>query len=245
MPFDPTAPGNPHEFAKRQHIHMAHCIGRFCNAKKKVEVWDKKSNKKLPDKKKDDDFFCAKRAWDERAEKDFMGEIEGAFRIVLNNSVTFSVRDHAAITKYFILWQLRHFYGNNDIGDAHIPGISGSKLSKAQEEILEINRMTFIRNNGLMPSRFMAAISMQAEFYELCHKNSNLEWGLVTTSSGEFVCPDCCRMLAIIPISPSQAFIAGIQDGDVTIDQVREINKELIDIATNYYFARDLSKCPI
>lgn len=244
MPFEPPSQGNPYEFALKQHIHMAHCIGKFCNAQKKVEVWDKNYNKKLPDKKKDARFFCAKRAWDERAEKGYMHEIEDAFRKTINGSDAFSERNHVAITNYFILWQLRHHYGNNDIGDVRIPGMPGSALAKNQEEILESKGISYIRNNGLMPSRFMTSISMQLDLYELCDKHNDLKWGLVKAISGEFICPDCCKMLAIIPISPLQAFIAGRQDYDISFDQVKSINKQLVEISTNYYFARELSKCP-
>lgn len=243
MPFEPPQSGNPHQFTLNQHIHMAHCISKFYGTNRKVEVFFKKTGEIIP-RKKDAAIFCAKRAWDERAEKGYMQDVEGGFRHVINSCKTFFDRDHLAITKYFKLWQLRHYYWASDIGDVYIPGISGSGLTKDQEEKLEAEDITYIREGGLFPARFMVGINIQAEIDMFLLEKKDMKWGLLQALSGEFICPDCCQQLAIIPISPCQALVANNQDRDVSIDEVRVLNKELVAISTDYYFARELSKCP-
>ena len=72
-----------------------------------------------------------------------------------------------------------------------------------------------------------------------------MKWGLLSAKDGEFIVADCYNDLTLIPISPILAFCAGYKDIDIDRDTVANINKQSIDKSSNFYFAQDLSKCPV
>ena len=75
MTFERTRKGNPLELAIDQHFHTAHSIAKFYNHKFKVDVFEVSTGKIL-ERNKRAKIFCAKRNWDERAERGYMVNIE-------------------------------------------------------------------------------------------------------------------------------------------------------------------------
>jgi hypothetical protein len=71
--------GNPHRLAIRQHILPVKSIARFSKSDGRVWVFEKLKNAKRR-AKPSDEIFCARRAWDERTEVDFMKKIEDEFQ---------------------------------------------------------------------------------------------------------------------------------------------------------------------
>jgi hypothetical protein len=65
----------------------------------------------------------------------------------------------------------------------------------------------------------------------------------VHAQSGEFIVPDI-PLSAIIPLSPKLALVA-FADGTIFEQNVAVINSALRAGCSEYYFARDLSKCQL
>jgi hypothetical protein len=62
-----------------QHVFPLASIARFANTEGRVSLHDlARSKVRFP--KPDHDIFCAKRAWDQRAERGYMKEIEDEFK---------------------------------------------------------------------------------------------------------------------------------------------------------------------
>lgn len=89
----------------------------------------------------DDELFCARRSWDDRAESGYMKEIEDGFQILAREIIGgrrgINVQSSKIVTRFFALWFLRFHFRHNPIPDHPIFGIVGEELSKDQEEILE------------------------------------------------------------------------------------------------------------
>lgn len=244
MPFEKPQKGNPHKFTVRQHIHTAYCIGKFVGEDKKVEVKFIESGD-TERKGKRSMIFCAKRNWDESTEKGLMGDIEKIFHEVMSNPKSFQERDHQGISKYFLLWYLRHHFYSQPIEDAILHNITGSGLTKKEEEILESKGAFYIREGGEVPARFITGtqILMLLDYYWPNIKD--FKWGLLQAQGAEFIVADCYQDLTFMPISPTLAFSAGHIDSIADPKFVAEANKHSVRVSSVFYFAKSLSKCPI
>ena len=244
MGFEKPAKGNPHKFVIKQHFHTAHSIGKFHCDDDKLDVFIKESG--LTERKhKRSSVFCAKRNWDQKAEIGLMTDIEHSFHEEINNTKSFEERDHSAISEYFLLWRIRHNFHTSRMDDVVLNGISGSGLSREEEEILESKGASFVREGGVVPSRFMTGIQVLMQLVQQRPGVKNLKWGLLKACEGEFVVADCYKDLTFMPISPTLAFCAGYEDMNIDRSGVATANKQSIEKSSAFYFARDLSQCPI
>ncbi|GFD73853.1 hypothetical protein ACI7YQ_19780 (plasmid) [Alteromonas marina] len=244
MPYEPTIKKNPQQLAIKQHFHTAHAISLFYDSDKKVEVMELSSGE-IVQRHKRAKIFCTKRTWDQQAETGYMARIENAFHKEIDHVKAFSERNHEAISKYCLLWRLRHEYHLSDPIDSVLNGVSGSGLTKEQEEILESKGMGFIREGGVVPSRFTTSIQIQTILDRDWGTCRHFKWGLIEAQDGEFIVADGYGDFAFIPISPKKAFWAGQDDQIITRQQLAEVNKESVSRAKQYYFARKISECPI
>ncbi|EGR0102463.1 hypothetical protein LH716_004226 [Vibrio vulnificus] len=242
MDYERTRKKNPLGITINQHFHSAHSISKFCNRDKKVEVFNKETSSILT-RKKDAMIFCAKRNWDERAEHGYMADIEKAFHNQIDNIRT--KRDHQAISKYYLLWQLRYQVHINRLPNLKLDGIPPDYLTKEQQEILEKRNVGFVNSDGEMPARQATGILIQRNISELMKRFTNTEWGLLHAKEGHFLCADSYQNLCFIPVGPKFAFAAGLSDKLVDIEELALINKESVLSAKEFYFAKDLKKCPI
>lgn len=244
MSFEPPAKGNPNQFVINQHIHTAHAISKFQDQDKKVDVHLFKTNK-TERKHKRANIFCTKRNWDQKAETGVMARIERAFHTEINNIKPFSERNHSAISEYFLLWRIRHHFHISRMKDIPCRDITGSNLTKEEEEAIESNGAMFIRENGVVAARFMTGIQILIQLNRQRPGVNNLRWGLLTSTDGEFIVADCYNDLTFMPISPIHAFCAGYPDMEIDRKTVGELNKISKETSTNYYFAKNLTLCPI
>lgn len=244
MPYEPTIKKNPKQLTIEQHFHTAHAISLFYDSDKKVEV-NELSSGEIFKRHKRAKIFCTKRTWDQRAETGYMVPIENAFHEEIDNIKSFSERNHQAISKYCLLWRLRHNYHLSNPDDTVLNGISGSGLTKEQEEILESKNVSFVRDGGVVASRFSSGLQIQISLDRDWHACSHFKWGLIEALDGEFLVADSYGDFAFIPISPKLTFLAGESDQKISRQQLAEINKETIARAKEYYFARKISECPI
>jgi hypothetical protein len=74
-----TRAGNPNRLTLNQHIFPTQSIKRFTNESGRVSVHDLCVNNSFS-AKPDNPIFCARRAWDERAETGYMKRIEDEFQ---------------------------------------------------------------------------------------------------------------------------------------------------------------------
>ncbi len=84
----------------------------------KVQINNLIAGKILP-VKPSDKLFCARRAWDQRAESGYMKTIEDAFQVLVNRiildpiSITFSPKEKMLISRFYALWVLRYNHSRN------------------------------------------------------------------------------------------------------------------------------------
>jgi len=244
VPYEPTTKKNPRQLTIEQHFHTAHAISLFYDSDDKVEVYDL-SMGKIVKRHKRAKIFCTKRTWDQRAETGYMVPIEDAFHEEIDNIKSFSERNHEAISKYCLLWRLRHEYHLSNPDDTVLNGVSGSALTKGEEEILESKNAIFARDGGVVASRFSSGLQIQIALDRDWHACRHFKWGLIEALEGEFLIADGYGDFAFIPVSPKQAFWAGESDQKISWQQLAAVNKETISRAKEYYFARKISECPI
>jgi len=244
MAYEPTMKKNPRQLTIEQHFHTAHAIAKFYCSDDRVEI-KLLSDGETVKRHKRAKIFCTKRKWDQRAERGYMVDIESAFHDEIDNIKPFDERNHEAISKYCLLWLHRHQYHLEDIDDAQLNGIKGSDLNKVQEEILESKGGVFVREGGVVPSRFNSGLQIQMMLDRDWHTCSHFKWGLIEAVDGEFLCSDGYKDLPFIPISPKLAFWAGESDQEISRQQLTEINKISVEKASEFYFSRNLSECPV
>lgn len=78
-----TQKGNPHQLTLLQHIFPSKSIDRFCNGNGVVDMYMFNHGKRRT-AKPSDKFFCARRKWDERAEKGYGKDVEDEFQQVVD-----------------------------------------------------------------------------------------------------------------------------------------------------------------
>jgi len=234
---------NPFNITIKQHFHAAHAISKFYNNDSKVEVFIKESNETVL-RGKSSSIFCAKRTWDQRAEHGFMASIESAFFSEIDNIKTIKERNHMAISEYFFLWHLRYSYMINPKDDIVLNGVNESGLSRKQEECIESNHGSYIREGGISPARFMNGFLIQRDIDYFISMHKHLTWGLLKAEVGEFVVADYYEDNLIVPVDPQRIFVSGYDDAIINLESVKKINRISIGVAEKFYFARDLSKCP-
>jgi len=246
--YEPVSKGNPKQLATQQHIHTAHSISMFYDDSGKVDVFFKEQNNRQRLNKKAK-AFITRRTWDERSERGYMVDIETLFHKEIDDIKKFSTRNHEAISKYSLLWCLRHQWHISEKPDVELnctssSGNNGESLEKAQEEVLESKGGSFFRQGGILPSRFDVGLNIQINLDKYWAKYSGIEWGLLEATAGEFVVADRYDGRLLIPISPTLAFVANASDRHISEDDVASINRNSISSAYSHYFARNLDNCP-
>lgn len=244
MAFERPQKGNPKQLVIDQHFHTAHAIAKFYDTDDKVEVKFLNTNsvEKRHSRAK---VFCTKRNWDQRAEVGFMSKIEKNFHDAIDSMKPFDQRNHKAITKYYLLWCVRHLFHLSPIEDQSVAGIVGGGLSKPQEEVLESKGMMFIRSDCTIPSRFITGHEILKVIDEHWPSVEDLRWGLLESKNGEFIVADSYKGLTFMPISPKLAFAANYQDSPIDEVFLANANKQSVEMSTDFYFAKNLSNCPI
>src|SRR5438552_7959817 len=107
MKWETTQKAEPHRLTIRQHTFPRASIARFANISRRVQVHRIKTNR-LFLAAPDNEVFCAKRVWDQRAEDGFASKIERPFQILANAIVAGTVsviaeRDKKTINSFFAL----------------------------------------------------------------------------------------------------------------------------------------------
>jgi hypothetical protein len=243
MSYERPTKGNKQQLAIDQHFHTAHAIAKFYGEDENVEVRIVESNE-IVKRQKRASIFCTKRTWDEKAERGYMSRIEKAFHEEIDHIKPYAKRNHAAISEYFLLWELRFKYHILDLADPKL-GVEGTQLTKTQEEILEKKGYCFLRENGIYPSRFISSTSIVIDIDRHWPSLKDIKWGMLESKDAEFVVADSYKEMMLIPFEPRRLFAANFNDMTISNINVARINKESVASSTIFYFGKDLSKCPI
>lgn len=248
MKFEKTQTGNPHRLTVAQHVFPKSGIRRFCNSDGAVQVFSRKLGRVLS-LAPGNEFFCVKRVWDQSAETGIGKRAEDRFGSLANGILsgtvkTIGVFEKRVVEEFFSLWRTRHKFKIEGLPDINFPEFSGDQLTKNEQEILESKHVTFMLD-GVMPGRFAASIHLFGFYSQFSMDNHRMQWGIVRAGQGEFIVPDCFQDMMVIPLSPTIAIAADQPNSVLTLDEVAAINQLAISRATDYFFARDLSKCPL
>lgn len=71
------------------------------------------------------------------------------------------------------------------------------------------------------------------------------KWGILKSTEAEFLVPDNFSAYSVLPLSPTIALVEGHADQQIGFQQVADINGQAVHGCHRYYFARDITRCPI
>jgi hypothetical protein len=178
-----------------------------------------------------------------------MKRIEDRFQaiaqpIIDGQTATVTPEQKAAIDRMFALWYMRARYRELDTQEIQLAGITGDELTKFQEERLEKNGYAFTRRGGRMPARQFNGFQLQMRIDRYARRLAVVRWGIIHTQSGEFIVPDV-PTYTVLPLTPTIALIGSAPDGIILEANLAEINRSVRANSQAYFFARDLTHCPV
>ena len=231
----------------RQHVFPAKSIARFADVGGQVSLQDLVRGKERP-AKPGDAIFCARRAWDQRAER-YMKKIEDEFQIlaakVIEGVLTeIGEAENGVFNRFYALWYFRARRRNLPEQEIGLDGVTGGGgLNRDQEENLEIQGYTFVRD-GKFLGRHINGLQLQVLINGYANKwRDEHEWGIIRAETGEFVVPDVPTR-SMIPLTPHLCLISGGVTGTILQSNVAEINRIVRAASHEYFFARDFASCP-
>lgn len=182
-----------------------------------------------------------------------MKKIEDSFQNlatkIINNKgkIHLEEDDNWIATNFFALWYHRAYRNTNPIQDVQLKGIAGGeKLTKDEEELLEINNVVFARgDNALVPGRFMNGINIQMGINRIARELGKLKWGIVSSMESEFIVPETFSSCRILPISPKIILLGDSENLIIPKRWIIQVNQLAVSFCRTYYFAHKLSNCPI
>lgn len=166
-------------------------------------------------------------------------------RIVDCELIGIPANEKEIVDRFYALWYMRARHRRLELQEIQLHGVAGETLSLEQEENLEANHYLWVRADGKMPARQLNGLHLQQEIDGYCRNLSHITgWGIVRPILGEFIVPDTA-LATIIPLTPQLALTAFAGDGFVTMENLAEVNRFMVDNSQEYYFARDLDACPL
>jgi hypothetical protein len=251
MKYEKPQKGNPHALTVQQHTVPVRSIQRFSSAAGTVHVRYLRNGKELR-LRPDDQLFCAKRTWDEHAERGFMKSIEDNFQAIVERIVSGATdelgpADSDVLNKFVLLCNARaqwKAFRPEDLDLASMGVISAEQNpTKDEQELLEKNRIAFTRPDLTMPSRFIVGPRMQVNILAQSKRLRNVRWGILRSRGGEFILPDMSSS-GILPITPDIYLCPNTENAMLSEDQVRELNRIAISRSVEWYLARDFATSP-
>jgi hypothetical protein len=239
--------GNPHQLTVDQHCFPRACIARFCDDDGTVAV-KTTSDQGIVRRKPTAKIFCAKRAWDQKAETGFMQAVERNYHSLAERICTYGERalseeDSETITAMYCLWCIRSMHRNSPIADQVIKGVLGlaAEVTKDNMEELEAAGIFSVRPDMTIPGRQLAGITILRNLDLARDKLKGTRWLILESTSDEFVAPDQALARMILPLSPILCFVheceTAILNGGLNVNG---INQLMINQSLEYYFGRSL-----
>lgn len=273
MTYEPTQKGNPHKLTIHQHTFPKTSISRFCDERGNVSVY-KIAQRKVISLKPKDIMFCAQRTWDHKSEISHIKAIEDSFQSLVKRILSGSINklgilDTITINEFYCLWNIRNDHKHNRIKDQSIAGenIIGLARNFSQDEMEQLEKagIYYIRPDLTIPGRFLAGPHIALNMRSASEKMSDARWGILRAAHGEFIVPDNFNNQRIVPLSPTACLFSPLQkentildlkrvskinlfangSADLDLQGVAEINRFAIETSHEYFFARNLKKCPV
>jgi hypothetical protein len=242
-----TQPGNPHELTIKQHIIPARSISRFAGSSGRVSVRVKGRVKPLqmsPEHR----MFCAKRAWDQRAESGYMKEIEDEYQtladLIVNGHRSLSETQSNAVTRFWSLWKWRFYFNLNPLPDQTLNGVIPDNLTKDNRETLEKKGVAYLQPDGTMPGRMMSGMAIQFRNDQDFATYKGNRWGIVSSRTAEFVMGDNFVRTLAVPVTPQIVLSLGNDDKEFSRAEVSSFNQLAMSGSFRYVLARDFTSCP-
>lgn len=246
-PAEPPAQA-PRQITTRQHVYSRSGLRRFAGPSGRLHVVNMQTGTKGwygPDSA----LFVVDRAWDQRSENRTMSGIERQFGIVakriLHGGPVLDASAHAAISKMYSLWRIRHHRACNPLPDTPLNGVlPGKGTADAAMDQLEHYGIVTMTPDGKVPGRMMAGPLIQLALDRQAAAMAGKRWGIVRAAEGEFVLPDTFGDYMVMPLSPTCCLVADQDDGVAPVEGVAHANAVAKANATAYLAARDLAACP-
>jgi hypothetical protein len=245
---EPVQKGNPYKLTKNQHIFPVASLNRFRHTETGITAIRLAQNHRIKNLPAEDVLFCARRVWDQRAEK--VGtNIEGEFQFLVSRLIKGELGwwhlKHQIITQFYALWEARARYADNPVPAIKFYKITGNKdMTKGLKEKLEAGYANFVDENNSLPSRQATGLHIQLALMSAARQLGGLKWRLCRASvdAGEFLVPDSPSYF-YIPLTPKLALLGG-SDIDVARPAVmRMINSTALANSRRYAVAHDFSRC--
>jgi hypothetical protein len=243
MKYEKTQLKNPHQLVVRQHVIPVRSIERFGGPDGCVEVNIGPENR-VERLKPDNGIFCARRAWDQRAERGFMKQIEDGFqpladRIVSGEVTEISASELPIVNAFFALWYHRSRIQPAEQIETQLNGVTGQVLTKDEQERLEAAHVLFLREGGKIATRHIVGIELQSQIDAYCLHFADQVWGIIKAPEGEFLMPDVPAH-GLMPISPTILLASGHPSGLITKSNLVQVNTEFLAYTRRYFFGRSL-----
>lgn len=249
MIFEKPQKGNPHQLVIKQHVFPVASIERFAALDGCVRVVLLKCGE-IKRLKPNNSLFCAQRSWDDSIERGRIKKIEDKFQVIASRLVGGHILvvddvDNDALNEFYAIWSLRFHRRANPISDVVINIVSPSKnYTKDQLEKLEKHGIIGVRPDGSLPGRQIAGVQLSLDIDRMRNSMANVRWGVLRSENAEFLVPDNYFNAAIIPLAPNMCLSLQGENKTITDEEVREVNRLAIQSSRDYFFARDLAKCP-
>lgn len=254
MTFEAPQAGNPHKLTVNQHTFPSASIARFGGAGGRVQVFHKPSQKVFK-AKPSEKIFCAQRVWDQQAESGFMKGVEDAFQelageILSGRIQRFGASEAEVINEFYCLWNIRARNKQSPVADQNLADFGAlavaREYTKDEQEILERAGIGFIRPDLMLASRLLVTPSIRLNLSKATQMMHDARWQVLRATEGEFIVPDNFYERYAVPLSPTVCLWAHSKETNELLDfkALAMFNRAAVKTSYEYYFARDLSKCP-
>lgn len=251
MNAERTQKGNPHGLTKKQHTFPRASIARFAGSDCRVSAMRTKTGNCFR-VKPDHELFCAMRVWDQRVEDGFDKKIETPFQVLAQAIVDdplFAVgkSEKKIVNAFFALCCIRAEWKSQQIPNQPIPFAIGLEhnTTKDDQEFLEKRHVTCFGPGVTIPSRSVAGSVMQLRIFDLQGQLEDSKWGVMKAATGQFLVADNFSYGRVLPISPFICLVSPSDNGVLSEGELAWLNQSAIRASTEYYFANDLSRCPV
>jgi hypothetical protein len=248
MKYPKPQKGNRCELTIRQHTFPSRSLSRFTNSLGVLTV-RRNGFTKVFKLKPDHPMFCARRTWDQRAERGYMKAIEDEFQTLAEQILAGLPRlngaHHRVITRFYALWRLRTERKYAPLADLPAKGVTPDSLTQDQQEALESTGYLFVGPDGMLPGRMLTGLTIQRGIHFVEHQLAGESWGIARAHQGEFLLPDQFGTVGVVPLSPTACLVAGTGDHTMLYSGVQHINRLAISASREYVLARSFGKSPL
>lgn len=223
-----------------QHFHMRSVLKRF-ETDEGIKVTHK-ADGRIEFLEADAPAFVGMRAWSQEAEATISAPIENKFIGEVNRLVSGGeVNNHRALSRYHLLWSLRHHYATNPGADTKVFDIDCGTLPQDAEEWLEACDKVPTRAGGVVPARFVTAQMLKADlaFPANLEIYEGVVWSVVRSPDVRLISADCYRDCLIMVVAPHLAFQGAYKTqptNTLSASGAAELNARSVQSAINFTF---------